>query len=249
MQGHKLTTVPFSGFYNSVHADEIDREIEQQAEYWQDECGRDLPEFMVNLWEGVNYREAYELYAKGYCQAFGWHVLDHDALIFDELNSPREYNFTTDRVFAYIPRHVLNDLAANHVDWSHMAKLVARKFTSRDGFASYYSADLVEWPHDLGEWDHNQVGTLLECLADQWAMDEGFEEFDHWCEHRLIEDDRCNGHLDHVLCSTSPEYVRRLNAADYLRERSRRRNGNGTSRDWMPLSPSAFEPLPLFPGR
>ena len=46
-----------------------------------------------------------------------------------------------------------------------LAKLKERikeRFSSRDGFMSFYSSDLGDWPKELKDWDHNQLSTLLE---------------------------------------------------------------------------------------
>lgn len=83
---------------------------------------------------------------------------------FESMDSPREYNFTTDRVYANIPLGMLYLLfrksrAENHAT---LAAVIAERFTSRSGFISHYSRHLAEWlEKPLSDWDHNETGTLL----------------------------------------------------------------------------------------
>lgn len=85
-------------------------------------------------------------------------------LVFETMTSPREYNFQTDRLFADVPLKVMRELfkrsaADNHAKLSHV---IRQRFTSRDGFSSFYSNNLADWiAKPLREWDHNEFGTLI----------------------------------------------------------------------------------------
>ncbi len=83
---------------------------------------------------------------------------------FESMDSPREYNFTTDRVYATIPDAIVRHMfkrskAENHAT---LAAVIAERFTSCDGFISFYSRHLVDWlEKPFSDWDHNELGTLL----------------------------------------------------------------------------------------
>ena len=83
---------------------------------------------------------------------------------FESMDSPREYNFTTDRLYANIPLAMMHLLfrksrAENH---ETLAAVIAERFTSRDGFISHYRRHLADWlEKPLSDWDHNELGTLL----------------------------------------------------------------------------------------
>ena len=84
---------------------------------------------------------------------------------FEELTSPRFYNFETGRVFAKIDAVVLRALLRRLLlvdnSWA-LDREVRNQFTSYDGFASFYDNDpeaLKAKP--LEEWDHNELGVLL----------------------------------------------------------------------------------------
>jgi hypothetical protein len=81
------------------------------------------------------------------------------------------------------------------VDEKVLRKAIHDNHTSRDGFFSFYKNTLEEWPDDVLEWDHNQVGTLV------WALvltDE--PDWDQWSEYGLTEDYSSYGLLDNWLC-------------------------------------------------
>jgi hypothetical protein len=123
------------------------------------------------------------------------------------MTSPRFYNFETDRVFANISEHAARKLFAysrkldNHAT---LAKVIRARFTSRDGFHSFYSNSLAEWlEKPLDEWDHNELGTLLivacESMGDDWEQDiegsiiereyEYLNEAIDWEKYQTIIDD------------------------------------------------------------
>ena len=218
-----LATLPFSGFYESVHSQEVDAEIERQVEYFQEDFTGELPDFVRDLWETVDYSAVYEKYAQEYAESF-LAEFDIDGE-FESMDSPQYYNFSTDRVFARITRDALAKI------WSAVNKRlftreVRQQFTSRDGFMSYYDPDWREWGR-LSDWDHNQIGTLIAVYAAQESLQ---GEFGQWVEYEVMEHARGNGLISDWICETSPKYVRALNAMDYLRDRQDR--AIRTMADW-----------------
>lgn len=182
-----ITRVPFSGFYESIWSGEIDHQEESYIEYEEERQAEngipaDLRLDNRELWDIYNrytsYDIAYRNLAKDYCDAFTdakKAETDIDLkLRFESMDSPREYNFTTDRVYAFIPLKVVKSLfaiskAENHV---RLKKRIADCFTSRDGFISHYANGLRdEWLNPLRDWDHNQLCTLIEAICgdcDDW---------------------------------------------------------------------------------
>lgn len=85
-------------------------------------------------------------------------------MTFESMDSPREYNFATDRVYGNIPALTMRRLFKRSRDDDHatLAEVIRERFTSRSGFISGYSNDLETWlAKPLAEWDHNELGTLL----------------------------------------------------------------------------------------
>jgi hypothetical protein len=166
--------LPFDGFYESFYSSEIDTILEREAEWLverQEEEGvhaelrLDESEFAELLSDNHNHRECCELIAKTYTDAFDQVVSDAIdlplGLKFEELTSPRYYNFETDRIFAEVSDEVVASLFAK-VSRETLRKTIEERFTSYDGFASHYSNDIYDWlAKPITDWDHNELGTLL----------------------------------------------------------------------------------------
>jgi hypothetical protein len=153
--------LPFCGFYESALSYEIDRELES---IFDPECGYgDVPDEIYNQ---IDYGKVHQSLASAYVKAFeNWLANEHGIemdLDFVEMTSPREYNFSTDRVFVNC---LIPDLEKvfNAVK-DEMPEMVKKRFTSGPGFISFYDSDFDKWPESLADWDHNEAETLFECL-------------------------------------------------------------------------------------
>jgi len=179
------TVIPFTGFYWTDHEEMINYQLAELSEC----CKQEDQEL------DVDFKQVYTDYAKLYTgnlssllgDALGFNV----PLEFKELVSPREYNFTTDRIFADIDPDLLPALL-DKADKDKLDALIAEDFTSRSGFISHYPNSLQEWG-PVEEWDHNQVGTLLEHLLLEHC---DRSDLDPW---NLMESDRCNGVLSDLV--------------------------------------------------
>lgn len=177
--------IPFSGFYNA-HESEADREIESLANYYASETPDDLPQWLADLaFDSADFEAFRDEYAKEYVTSFlQWLGFDGE---FSGMESPRFYNFETDRVFAKLTR---DDIArAWHMaDKDVLTRICNERLTSRSGFVSHYSPDWKTWGA-LSSWDHNQLGMLMIACAD---TEQGYS-FDYWSEVELMENAMCNG--------------------------------------------------------
>jgi hypothetical protein len=115
----------------------------------------------------ANYSAAFLAISGGWVKAFSKET--GVPMEMESLSSPREYNFTTDRLFVLIPEQECRRLHSELFDSEEFADVVDGWFSSRDGFASFYSNDLEseEWRKPVEEWDHNQIGALLAALVDK----------------------------------------------------------------------------------
>lgn len=214
-----LTTVPFSGFYNTSHEALIDDTVERMFSDHATGCHRNegLEAKLQELWD---FSKVMEAYCKAYAEKFAEEA--KIKLYFDEVDSPKEYNFTTDRIFAYI---TLKDVKAlmKRTDQKLFAGVVQEHFTSRSGFISSYSPLLENWG-PVNTWDHNQVGTLLQAYADEHMASNSKDGFDMWAEHALMEDAQSNGHLDNWVCEGADQkkLQQLFTVHDYLEKRRER---------------------------
>lgn len=206
------TTIPFSGFYYSIHDSELDEALKQT---FSDESGEAYPSLVEKAFDLVDWGAAHREYAKVYAQKFA-QEFELKTLTFDELVCPKYYNFETDRIFCHINLSEVLKMFVS-IDLEALDKLIQEKFTSRSGFISHYANDLENWPTDLSEWDHNQVGTLLEAYIAQ----ESNGDFDQYRELDVLTYPSEVAY-NIIGDSLKPEAERLYKIADYLREREAR---------------------------
>jgi hypothetical protein len=154
------TALPFfPGFYNSVLETIIDAELESLAEMEDTTVGAALDEYSMSLAMNSMTRCWVESFAS-------WAKLD---VTFESVQSPKEYNFTTDRAFAFIPEAEAKRLHLAVFGLPVFDEVLRRRFTSYDGFASFYPnhKDAPEWREPVAKWDHNHLLALVEA----------------WCRH------------------------------------------------------------------
>lgn len=195
--------LPFSGFYESVHSQQLDDALERDAENFAsgenedyphavDMEVRDLCEILNSM---ANWKKAQEVYAEKYVSAFEGVVKQETGfelgIAFERLESPRQYNFDTDRLFAFIPVSVVEALRAA-VTLGKLAEVIKEKHESRPGFCSFYSDNIEEWvKKPVTEWDHNELQTLL--IA--WMRQEMAEDADESINDAVIDfDPEMNNH-------------------------------------------------------
>jgi len=169
-------SLPFSGFYESIHsyALEFCLGVSEDHFYMAGKEGEPTKEEVEKRYDEIAWKEAHTSYAKAYadklCGALGF------PMEFAAMESPREYNFTTDRIFVRVPFASLVSLFGK-TDYAALTKAVKETFTSGPGFSSFYSPELAEWEADgLQKWNHNQWSTvietyLLQSLGDDWESD------------------------------------------------------------------------------
>jgi len=173
-------TIPFFGFYESQLSQALDFEEEQLAEYLAERDdtfkGYSALDIGEELYWAMNYGTAHHALAKEYAEQFAHELNDNlpsdcapFALTFETMDSPKEYNFTTDRCYMTMPLADLQRMR-DEVAPGTLGDTIRERFTSRSGFHSFYSNVLADWDaKPLAEWDHNEAGTLLVAyLADHY---------------------------------------------------------------------------------
>lgn len=208
-----LTTIPFSGFYCTLHESALDQTLEQM--FSDRDTGCNVYSGLVDRaqWE-CHWGDVMRKYAEDYAGRFADEL--GIKMAFESMTSPKEYNFTTDRIFCHIPldecKRLLAETPSDTLD-----KVVADTFTSRDGFISFYQPEVAAWG-DISEWDYNQIGALVDAYVQHINPD-----FDQYAEYALMEDAMCNGHIDQWICENTPDIGRLHRVFDYLETRAERR--------------------------
>ena len=208
-----LTTVPFSGFYESLHDNQIDDCLEQM--FTDDRGDAVYPGLLQRLWADCDFHKVHLAYAEAYVEAFATEF-KLKTLKWESMKSPREYNFTTDRLFATISFSEVTRLK-REVDPKELQRVATANLTSYEGFISWYDPDVSTWG-PTRQWDHNLVGLLLQAHANEQHGD----PFDNWAEYALTEDFHANGDLDSWVCQATPSIDRLYKVYNYLVRRGER---------------------------
>jgi hypothetical protein len=182
MENKAIATIPFQGFYDSLYSHAIDSEMENSIDYYYKEyelteAQRDT---LANGYLEKNTSEFYYNVSKDYAESFIYEIERETGLSlnarFESMESPKEYNFQTDRLFIELPEAsavaFVNYILANHKE--ELEKLIAQRFTSRSGFISHYDNTLEAWG-DPSEWDYNQLGTCFEIF--EYLEDEIYDSY------------------------------------------------------------------------
>lgn len=209
-----LSTIPFLGFYESIHDQGLDRALDSLCD---DDRGEVISEELRSrLFDLVDWKEAHKNYAMEYAKSFA-HNFNLD-LKFESLQSPKYYNYSTDRVFITISLKEVKRIY-KLVNKTMLRSYIVGNFSSYSGFCSSYPSNLDDWSKDLKTWDHNEIGTLLAVYAKQ----ESLRDFDLYEEYEVL--DSANEVASSVLYASftnSQKASKLLNIARYLRQRQER---------------------------
>ena len=140
----------FGGFYHSEHSELIENNIE----------------FYGYDWEDVDYKKTNINYCKAFLNRLG-EELQID-LNFISLDSPKYYNFTTDKIFCSISKEDFKTLLDDY-DNKELFNYIEEQSKSRDGLISFYSGyEAVKKEKDI----------FLQYLFDYILIDEDFNIYD-----------------------------------------------------------------------
>jgi len=171
------STIPFDGFYNSFISADIEHEIEIDTEYYSElyDLNESEEELLCNSFLNVNSYKFYNQIAQDYTNFYidnlnaklNYAYPDKGFTLkatYKCLESPKEYNFTTDRIFIEIEENHAVDFI-KHIVKNYKKELENRiedRFRSRSGFISFYKNSIDLWTKDFKEWDCNMIGTCFE---------------------------------------------------------------------------------------
>tara|TARA_R110000824_G_scaffold374036_2_gene564504 strand:- start:352 stop:912 length:561 start_codon:yes stop_codon:yes gene_type:complete len=135
------TVIKFGGFYESIHSDLIDMQIEDHIEYYNQENNTSLNYDDYDF----NYKDMEMQYLKQYISNYQDFIESEYNLNIniDDINlySPKEYNFKTDEIDCYILKSDENKLIKHFKKDNDFLEYLKNATQSYDGFYSYYSFD------------------------------------------------------------------------------------------------------------
>ncbi len=165
--------IPFSGFYYTAH------DIDLEDLCYGDEPSKKACKIYEKLFitSGFSFRDVFTHYGKiVYLPEFESilsdkleiEILDNE-LVFEKIIHPREYNFTTDRLFAFVSHRIINKayeyINSSEEKISVMNEICEQMFKSRSGFISFYEYQWKLWGNNIIEdWDFNQYGAMFKAI-------------------------------------------------------------------------------------
>ena len=135
------TVIKFGGFYESIHSDLIDYQIDDYIEYYNQENNTSL-----------NYDDYDFNYKDMQMQYLNQYISDYVDFIESEYNlnikidditlhNPQYYNYSTDEIDCYISKSDENKLIKHFKKDENFLEYLKDSCKSRDGFISYYKYD------------------------------------------------------------------------------------------------------------
>ena len=210
-----IIQLPFSGFYNSIHSSNIEYELDSDV-FTDHASGMINNDRLSELaYDAIDWNELHLDYVREYVDNFN-NKFDLN-LKFESMTSPKEYNFSTDRIFCEINKKELKQLV-KQTSKENLAKMAKSMFTSRDGFISFYDNDYLNWGK-IETWDFNQ----LHCLLMSWLETE--HDVSDWNDEEvyLMDSSQGNGfYYDLIYKHCSDKRLFKI--ADYLNTRLERKS-------------------------
>lgn len=161
--------IPFSGFYESYWGFLIDSEIEREDEYRKETGGDELK---CGDWD---WNAAAEYICKEYVKGFTKLLKEEFnldvAFEYDHMYSPREYNFTTDKIFVRISEEDCKKIYAKVSEEKHkeaFLKFIKENYSPRSGFMPFerYSYGSQDWVDE--NFDEGHYYVMLKYLLDYY---------------------------------------------------------------------------------
>lgn len=160
----------FPGFYESAleNGDTPYWAIRNELEYYTRDCADEHPEWK-NLTEddfGFDYKGYEKAVMDNFITAFKNSSPEIvESVEFDELVSPKYYNFSTDRLFCWVTfSEDWKPVMRKFMDDNHqiLEVHIKKAWSSRDGFWSFTSNDVDEWYGKIfDEEDPSYIGIML----------------------------------------------------------------------------------------
>lgn len=172
----------FTGFYNTIFDESdsfIECELNDESEFR--EHYPELPEEMPwdfireNFWDCIDCQAGNLAVAQALADALPGLLPDYvKGVEFEELRSPREYNFANDAVNLKITVDVSAIRKFLKENRDAFAAWLKSRYTSRSGFISSYPSDLENWYVDTKNFsamDGHYCGAVLDFIASEEMED------------------------------------------------------------------------------
>ena len=168
-----VNSLNFGGFYGSIHEGYIDDMVEN---FFSDKDGNVKPD----SWEQVDYKKLHKAYCVEFLDNLSEYILDdyeiEISLNFKYLESPKFYNYTTDKILYSVNKRDYKRLYNKIKDNEDFIEHIKNCTTSTDGYIAFYSFEDYQKSFDL--WDDTQTGIVLDFICDLFMDDDYIGYFD-----------------------------------------------------------------------
>jgi len=167
-----------SSALDSEQESEAESRVQSDKETQPEGLRLDADTYHDLLFHHTDWRKAEDVLNGAYVEAFD-QLLTVMAgfptrITYESMDSPRQYNFTTDRVYVHIPKATVRKLFAISKADGHtkLRETIESRCTDRPGFFSHYSNKLTDWlAKPRQDWDHNELETLLRAIISlRWEL-------------------------------------------------------------------------------
>ena len=205
----------FSGFYNSIWQFEHENILIDVNETRQE---NGLPELENDENFDIAYNEYENDVSKELCKVLQENLSDFVEMIeFENVYSPKTYNFSTNVINCIIktkPEAIKEFIYKNKGAFSVYLK---EKYTSCDGFISYYSYQFSEWANNTDNFENLTVNEhMLGAILDFICIELGIDTFTLYSE--VMEDIYTGNYLvnyadcyECLTCDTCGKFVKDYN--------------------------------------
>ncbi|MEI7509887.1 MAG: hypothetical protein WCJ62_10545 [Flavobacterium sp.] len=158
----------FSGYYNSFFEPDNEENEIQDINYQRKEQGKEPINYNDAIFDYKQYFEECSKEIVNFCEDKTNEVLTTGLIFkYEELVSPREYNFTNDSINILIqPSEEDINKMQNYINanFEEFKTYITNKYTSYSGFNSFYTNDAKEFLNLNIYEDSHILGTLLDFI-------------------------------------------------------------------------------------
>ena len=152
----------FPGFYGTifdlvdVEYNYVNYELDYNKEYYPENITADDFQFDANAYKNAIGEE----FTNNFADLYPLDIIK--SVKFDEITSPRFYNFENDRLYAFFEfvddwKSIMRKFMDDNHDW--LKNVIKEEHSSRSGYMSFMSNDVDEWYHILFDCDEDDVDT------------------------------------------------------------------------------------------
>lgn len=168
----------FTGFYGTIFEADEEQEIYNINEVRNQKGLPDVDYDKIDFDYSGYYKEKAEYCCHWVEQEM--RSLGFDCTIeFEQVNSPREYNFSNDSIHCKVSIDIDNLIDYATKNWLEFSEYIKENYSSYDGFISFRSSDAQTWLNEIINKEEHSVGSLMHFILNNEIEDAQWEMYHH----------------------------------------------------------------------